>query len=161
MEIKLLCPACKRPVLVDRTGDCEALPTASGSVYLHSGTCPYPACSAPVHAWTEEPEAMPGVLLSVDEVRMLRLRCAFSAVAPVLIAWISTFGMLLVSVWAAARGLAAESAAAVALVIGGPVMVVACVSGFVGLAVASGEARSVRSLALPLRLRPIPISYRA
>jgi hypothetical protein len=104
---------------------------------------------------------MPAVLLSVDEVRMLRLRCAFSAVAPVLVAWLSTFGMLLVSIWAAARGLEAESAAAVALVIGGPVMVVACVSGFVGLAVATGEARSQRRFDLPLRLVPVPLSYRA
>jgi hypothetical protein len=161
MDTKLCCPTCGRPVLVDATGECEALPTASGSVYLHSGTCPYPSCAATVHAWTDAPEAFPDVLLSVEEMKMLRLRCAFSAVAPVLIAWISTFGMLLVSVWAAAQGLAAESAAAVALVIGGPVMVVACVSGFVGLAVASGEVRSKLRFEVPLRLVPVPLTYRA
>ena len=146
--------------MVDHIGACEMLPSAAGSVYLHTGRCPYPMCASPVYAWTSEADAAPDSLLSASEARALRLRCAAGAVAPVLIAWLSTFGMLLVSVWAAARGLAEESAAAVALVIGGPVMVIASVSGFVGLAIATGEARSGMRYELALRLVRVPYGYR-
>lgn len=160
MDATTRCPICTRPVIVEGPGEAEPVPTATGSVFLHTGRCPYAACAATVHAWTETPSAKPDRLLSPDEVRKLRLRCAFGAIAPVLVAWMSTFGMLMVSMWAAARGLAAESAAAIALVVGGPVMVVASVSGFVGLAVASGEARSRLKADIPLRLRPVPLTYR-
>jgi hypothetical protein len=160
------CPACGLSIVAERTGRGEALPRARGALWIVGGRCPSPACAAELYAWTDTPDRPPLFLTHAAGLRRMRLRSALDEMATALPSAALVLAIVISAMWAALRGIAeARSPAVLALVVGGPAMILAAACGFVGFAIAchrdehhaiDGEAASTG-----LRLVPLPRSYRS
>jgi hypothetical protein len=162
------CAVCGLPIVAERTGRGELLPVLGHEIWVVAGRCPYPACGAQLFAWTEAPEADPTSLTDAAGVRALRLRCALQELATALPSAVVVLGLVVFAVWAALHGVTeARSPGVLALVVGGPAMIVASACGFVVLAVARHGAGdeldpvALAALSSSLKLRPVPRSYRS
>src|SRR5687768_5848890 len=153
-----ICPSCGLSVIVDEVERRDDIATAVGtSLYVHEGRCPYPMCGAPVFAATESPFELPTTLMTQGEARWVKVRHAIEAIAPLLFAWTMTFGIVGVALFAALRGLSeAHGAAAVALVLGGPAMVMLSICTFVAMAIACSDPAPEPCQRTDLRLLPVP-----
>lgn len=130
------CPACGRALVAERTGRGEALPGAGKPIFVAGGRCPYPACGVPLYSWSCSPSSEPEFLATSAALRALRRRCAARELAGALPGVAIVITVVLFALWAGLRGVAeAGSPCVLALVIGGPLMVLAAACGFVGLAV--------------------------
>jgi len=158
-----ICPTCGLPVIVDHGQRPASLEGPLGaSLYVHEGRCPYPMCGATVFATTESPFEVPTTLVTRSEARWVRVRHALEAVAPLLFAWTMTFGIVGIALFAAIRGLSeAHGAAAIALVLGGPAMVMLSICTFVAMAIACSDPSPEPCEKEDLRLIPVPRTYRS
>ncbi len=158
-----ICPSCGLAVIVDHVQRPANIQAPMGaSLYVHEGRCPYPMCGEPVFATTESPYETPSTLYTASEARWVRVRHALEAVAPLLFAWTMTFGIVGIALFAAIRGLSeAHGAAAIALVLGGPAMVMLSICTFVAMAIACSDPSPEPLEREDLKLIPVPRSYRA
>jgi hypothetical protein len=158
-----ICPSCGLFVIVDHIDRSAEIATPVGSsLYVHEGRCPYPTCAQPVFAATESPFETPNVLFRQSEVCWVKLRHALEAVAPLLFAWAMTFGIVGIALFAAIKSLAeAQGAAAMALVLGGPAMVMLSICTFVAMAIACSDPEPEPYYRADLNLRPVPRTYRS
>jgi len=149
-------------VLVDHVERSTADGPLGSPLHVHEGRCPYPACGVLVFAATESALEPPTVLFTPSEMRWVKARHALEAVAPLLFAWLMTFGIVGMALFAAVRGLTeAHGAAAMALVLGGPAMVMLSICTFVAMAIACGEPTPTPAAKELIRLLPVPRSYRS
>ena len=151
------CPVCGRALVAERTGRGEALPGAGKPLFVAGGRCPYAACGVPLYSWSCSPSAEPEFLATSRALRALRRRCAARELAGALPGVAIVVTVVLFALWAGLRGVAeAGSPCVLALVIGGPLMVLAAACGFVGLAVSAKPPAPSAHEPCDLGLRLVP-----